>query len=217
MNHLELNYLVNESVSVYQHPDHFRINTDTRLLAEFLELKRNLSILDIGTNNAALLVYCDRFEPEKLIGVEVLSEACKVAQINAKHFISHDCEIINDKVQNIDIEPVDLIISNPPYFPIDHTNPNTNMDMRQLGRVEVNLTLEELVYHAARLLKPNGHFCFVHRPDRLNEIYQQLIKNGFSISRLQIAYDKNDVAKTILIDAKIHSSCQCKILPPITI
>lgn len=46
---------------IWQHPDHFRFNTDTALLAEFMEIRPQESVIDIGTNNGVLLVYADQF------------------------------------------------------------------------------------------------------------------------------------------------------------
>ena len=48
---------MDENLKLYQDKEHFRFNTDTKLLAKFVHLKKQERILDIGTNNAALLVY----------------------------------------------------------------------------------------------------------------------------------------------------------------
>ena len=47
---------MDENLKLYQDKEHFRFNTDTKLLAKFVLLKKQERILDIGTNNAALLV-----------------------------------------------------------------------------------------------------------------------------------------------------------------
>jgi len=36
-------------------------------------------------------------------------------------------------VQQLEIDPVDVIISNPPYFPLEASHPNLQMSPRQLG------------------------------------------------------------------------------------
>ena len=54
---LTLDYFMDENLKLYQDKEHFRFNTDTKLLAKFVHLKKQERILDIGTNNAALLVY----------------------------------------------------------------------------------------------------------------------------------------------------------------
>ncbi len=212
---IDLNYLVDESCQVYQHKEHFKMNTDTRLLATFVKVHKMDTILDIGTNNGALLLYMDRFDVKKLIGVEILEEPLKIAQMNAKAFLQHDYELIHANIKDVNIPQVDLIISNPPYFKSSETNANIKMTLRQYGRVEENLTLHDLVENTYRLLKDKGRFCMVHRPDRLNEIYKELLDHHFSIKTMQIAYDKNsEQEKSICIEAIKNSNCKCKILPP---
>ena len=48
---LTLDYFIDEDLKLYQDPEHFRFNTDTKLLAQFVHLKKQERILDIGTNN----------------------------------------------------------------------------------------------------------------------------------------------------------------------
>ena len=92
------------------------------------------------------------------------------------------------------------------------------LNFRHLGRMEENLTLEQLVFHANRLLKSYGRFYMVHRPNRLNEINKVLYANHFSIRNLQFAYDHRDnQVKSVLIEAVKESSCDMKVLEPIYI
>lgn len=211
---LRLDYFIDPKIHIYQHPDHFHFNTDTKLLAQFMKIKNGDVVLDIGTNNAALLLYADQFNVKKLIGVEVLEESSQIAQLNADSFISHPCQIIHMPIQEVEHELVDVIVSNPPFFTQNETHPNTVMNMRQLGRIEVHCDLDDLCKHASRLLKSMGRFYFVHRPDRIHEIMLALNKYNFSVKTLQFAYDaRNDAVKSVLIEAIKDSNCRCKVLP----
>ena len=215
---LRLDYFIDPSIPIYQHPDHFRFNTDTKLLAQFMKVKKNETVLDIGTNNGALLLYADHFDVKKLIGVEVLEDSCQIARLNAESFIKHDCSIIHSSIQDLDVDLVDVIISNPPFFTEKETHPNTVMDMRQLGRVEVNCDLDDLCKHANRLLKSRGRFYFVHRPDRIHEIALVLAKYNFAMKTLQFAYDpRNDAVKSVLIEAVKEANCRCCVLPMVVL
>ena len=51
---LKLDYFIDENIQLYQDDEHFRFNTDTKLLAKFVRLKKQERVLDIGTNNAAI-------------------------------------------------------------------------------------------------------------------------------------------------------------------
>ena len=150
-----------------------------------------------------------------MIGVEVLKEAEQLAQWNADTFFSHPTMILNQRIQDVQLDPVDVILSNPPYFQDEATNPNVKMNRRQMGRIEKNLTLVELIENANRLLKSNGRFYFVHRCNRLNEIVQCLLTHYFCIKHLQIAYTKDKhIAKTVCIEAIKEGHCDCVVMPP---
>ena len=211
---LRLDYFMDPKIRLYQHLDHFHFNTDTKLLAQFMKIKKGDVVLDIGTNNGALLLYADQFDVAALIGVEILEESSKIAQLNADSFMKHSCQIIHAPIQEVEHDLVDVIVSNPPFFTQNETHPNTVMNMRQLGRVEVYCDLDDLCMHASRLLKSMGRFYFVHRPDRIHEIFLALAQYNFSVKTLQFAYDaRNDAVKTVLIEAVKDSKCRCKVLP----
>ena len=159
----------------------------------------------------------DQYDVKKLIGIEVLKEAYEIAVLNKNKFIKHDCELINKPIQDVEIEDVDVVISNPPFFTQKETHPDVKIDMRQLGRIEINLTLEELIKHANRILKSNGRFYFVHRPSRTQEILCTLSKYSFCAKHIAFAYDKNKECKSVLIEAIKEGHCNCQILPPIEI
>ena len=218
MKGLKKDYFIDENRELYQHPDHFHFNTDTKLLACFMNIRKKERVLDIGTNNGVLLLEADLTDVKELIGVEIQDKAVEVAQINLEKYAHHPFSLYNCPVQELEIEPVDVIISNPPYFRENATNPEIKMNMRQLGRIEVNLTLEELICHAHRLLKSNGRFYFVHRPNRLNEIIQTLHQYHFSVARIQFVYAKEkQIAKSVLIEAYHERECDAKVCEPIYI
>ncbi len=207
---LRKDYFLDESMILFQDEDHFHFNTDTKLLAKFMRLKKDETILDIGTNNGALLLAADQEPVKELIGVEILKESSQVAEYNAKQFFKHPYKIMNQSIQEVELPLVDVIVCNPPFFKKEETNPNVKITMRQLGRIEENLTLEDLCFHANRLLKSNGRFYFVHRLNRLNDIFFNLHQNNFSVRNFQIAYDHRDhLAKSVLIEAIKESHCDC--------
>lgn len=210
-----LDWILNDNLKFYQHKKQFRANTDTRLLAEFMKIETGESILDIGCNNGALLLAADQKDVKCLYGVEILKEAYETALKN-KGFFSHPVLFFNEPVQKLELDSLmDVIICNPPYFPIKDTHPNTKLSLRQMGRIEMNLTLEEMVQHAHRLLKSKGRFYFVHRPERIQEICVCLSKFDFSVKNMQIVYDPRDnQAKSLLIEAIKEGNTKSSVLSP---
>lgn len=213
---LRLDYFIDPKIQVYQHPDHFHFNTDTRLLAQFMQIKQGEILLDIGTNNGVLLVYAAQFHPKKLIGVEILSAPFELAQFNMAQFVKIPYTLIHAPIQELKIEPVDVICSNPPFFKQSEQHPNTKIDGRAKGRFEIHLDLDGCIAAASRLLKSNGRFYFVHRPDRLFEIITALDRYHFGLKRIQFVYDsRKKGAKSVLIEARKEASCKTIVEEPI--
>lgn len=213
---LRLDYFIDPEIKVYQHPDHFHFNTDTRLLAQFMHIKSGECLLDIGTNNGVLLLYAALFHPRKLIGVEILPGPFEVAQFNMAQFVKVPYELINQPIQEVRIDPVDVICSNPPFFKQSEQHPHTKIDGRAQGRFEIHLDLDACIASASRLLKSNGRFYFVHRPDRIFEILIALDRYHFGLKRIQFVYDsRKKGAKSVLIEARKEAACKTLVEEPI--
>ena len=63
-------------------------------------------------------------------------------------------------------------------------------------------TLEDVVSQASRVLKDRGHFFMVHRPFRLAEIFQVMMKYKLEPKRMQLVYPYIDrEPNMVLIEA----------------
>lgn len=211
-------WIIDPKFRFYQHPSHFCFNTDTVLLAKFARVNAKETIMDIGCNNGALLVWLDQFDPAEMIGVEILSEPAEVARLNAETFLKHPCTIVQEDVRTLKHKPVDLIVCNPPYFPVEQSPAEERATLRQKGRVEYTLTLDELAKAASRLLKTGGRIDLVHRPERTVEIIEALRKCRLNPCRLAYVYDRRDSqCKSVLIEAVYDRSPQLQVEVPIWI
>ena len=82
---LRLDYLKNHpEVKLYQSKEMFRINTDTCLLGEFISCNEDDNVLDVGTNNGALLLYASLQTKGHLVGIDINEEALQIASLNMK-------------------------------------------------------------------------------------------------------------------------------------
>ena len=81
---MSFDYLPDTNIYLKQRKDMFRVNTDTHLLGNFMLVKKNESVLDIGTNNGALLLYASRYTDD-LSGVDILKEAIELAAFNMEY------------------------------------------------------------------------------------------------------------------------------------
>jgi len=210
MTETRIDYLPLTDIKLYQRDDMFKINTDTQLLGNFIKMAKNATVLDIGCNNGALMLYCQKFSPLKLIGVDILAEACEIAEANMKLNDIVNYQIINDDINNVVIDQVDVIITNPPY---DKKNAILNVDnlFLQTAKYEHYLVLDDLISKVKQLLKDNGHFFMIHRANRLNEIMYLLKLNGMSADSLKFVFTKQGkAASVVLISAVKNKNIECK-------
>ena len=191
LNMYTLDYLPNHiDIKLYQHKKMFRINTDTCLLGEFLDFKPNLSVLDIGTNNSALLLYSSLLKPKNMVGIDINNEALEFAKRNLDMN-----NVINYKLINVDAskfiseDKFDIIISNPPYFVSSEDLKNKNEYLR-MARHEEYLTLKSLINTVKLNLNSDGYFYMVHRYTRLEDIKNELRINNLFINKMCIVYDE---------------------------
>lgn len=188
---------------VYQHKDMFKINTDTTLLGEFLTVSASDSILDVGTNNGALLLYCAMKGATDLTGIELNQEAIEIAQMTLKqnHLTAH--LIAGDFRSFQSAKKFDVIITNPPYFVMKSDKVRCHNPYRLYAKDEAYLPLTALLGGVFRNLKENGRFFMIHRPDRLSEIQKEMADHQLYICHLRYVYDgrrKDPIA--LLIQAK---------------
>jgi len=197
---LSNDYLPGTKMPVWQDPDMFRINTDTQLLGTFLRIRRNSRVLDIGTNNGALLLYASRFSPAELVGIDPQEKAVLLARRNLRR--NHlKGRILTGEVQNLQDGPFDAVLCNPPYLPDAGESLEKQNRALQIARMERYLPLEELFPAVKRLLKDNGRFFLIHRACRLSQLMKQAEACRLAIRRLQFAYDNPDAqAGAVLLE-----------------
>ena len=217
MEDLTLDYLPkHDGIKIYQSKNMFRINTDTTLLGEFIVIRNNDRILDIGTNNGALLIYASlQGRKCELNGIDINKEALEIAKLNMKeNNLNADFFNIDGKVF-YDEKGFDVIICNPPFFNTkDERLKNDNCSIKN-ARHEEEFSLKDMFLCFKRNLKDNGRFYIMHRSTRLNDIYKEMQNVGMRITKLQMVYDKAKKDSIgVLIEGKRSKNCECKVLEP---
>ena len=175
-------------IKIYQDSELFKINTDTEVLGEFLEVYKEDTVLDMGTNTGALLLYANMFHPKKLIGLEINSRALELAKKNLDENGVTNYELINDDIITYQGNLVDVIICNPPYFKTKEDN-KSNDKFKNLAKHESSLTLDLLVKSIARNLKDNGTVFFLYLTSRLDEVVLEFKKNNLTIKEIRQVFD----------------------------
>lgn len=200
---IRLDYLPNfEHIKIYQDDEMFCINTDTMVLGEFLDIKENDVVVDIGTNNGALMLYANRFKPRRLIGIDINEKALELAKKNMELNKVKNAEILlaDGNTYRCD-EEVDVIIFNPPYFKTPSSDKGTNK-YKALAKHEDNFSLESMIECFNRNLRTKGILYFLHQTARLNEVLSLLNKKKLIVKKMKFVYDINkDFSNVVLIKA----------------
>lgn len=210
---LSFDYLAGSSLYLFQKHGMFRNNTDTAMLGQFMEIRKGETVLDIGTNNGALLLYASLQGAGSCIGVEIQEEACELAAFNLQlHQI--DARILAGDIKDVSGIKADVIVSNPPYFPAPDAR--VKPTSRQIARHEFYLDLETLIQCISELIAENGRCYIVHRADRICDLVALLQQHSMEIKRMQFVYDEAKAdARSVIIEAKRHAKSGCRVVKPI--
>ena len=156
-----INYLLAyNDLKIIQRKDMFNFSLDTVLLAHFCTINKDVkTIVDFGTNNAAIPLLLSRRTDKKIIGIEIQQEAVTLAKKNVElNHLDQQIEIIhgdiNECVQKMD--KVQLVVCNPPFFKVgERSNLNDN-EYLTIARHEIKIDLESIIKAAARILDNKG-------------------------------------------------------------
>lgn len=160
----------------------FPLGGDTLALGAFATVRRGWNICDLGTGSGALLLLLKRRETSlKLTGIELDSLSAQTAQDN---LLSNKLEgtILQADLRTVSLPAgsFDLIISNPPYFPLK-SGPSGGA-----ARSEETCTLDDLCACSARLLRNGGRFALCYRPERLADLMCTTRKYNLEPKRMRL-------------------------------
>ena len=180
----------------------FRPGTDTFLLSSMPRLKPNLRICDLGCGTGLLgLLLLQRQPGLSVTGIDLQPEAIRLAEkAAAENRLTGNLRFICGDLRNaaLPANSFDLVVCNPPYYPVSSGKLSTSQALRT-ARSEESCTLEELCRAAARLLPWSGHFCLVHKPERLTDLCCTLRACGLEPKRLRFVCKTAGSAPSLLL------------------
>ena len=183
-------------------PEHvFPLSTDSILLADFVRLGNNATVLDLGSGCGTLgTLLCAKNETCRITGIELDETAHAAALDNIRrncleprmHSICADLRTVNTLFAPGSFS---CCVSNPPYFsggPASAATP--------LARREDCCSPDESFSAASWALKYGGDFFLVHKPERLGQLCGCAVQAGLEPKRLRlIRHKENGPVSLILI------------------
>ena len=168
----------------------FPLSTDSMLLADFVKLRRNARVLDLGSGCATLgVALCAKDETCCVTGLEITESAHLAALDNIRRNdltsrLTSICRDLRELPEDL-TGKFHCCVSNPPYFsggPLSQRTP--------LARHENCCTPEELFAAASKAVRYGGDVYLVHKPERLAELCACAVNHKLQPKRLQLLRHK---------------------------
>ena len=225
---MEINLLENERIDdlqfkglrIIQNSKGFCFGIDAVLLANFTRVKKNAKLVDLGTGTGIKpILLAGKSSASKIIGIEIQDEVAEMASRSVKlNQLEDRVEILNmdmkDAVGVLGKGQMDLVVSNPPYM---HSNGLINEnDKKAISRHGLKCDIEDVIRVASDLVKPNGKFFMVNRPNRLVDMLA--IARNYKLEAKQIRFVHSRVAsapKMVLIEYVKSAKPEIRVLSPL--
>ena len=208
---------------IIQNPFCFCFGMDAVLLANFAGIAPRADVIDLGTGTGIVpLLLAAKGKGRSWAGLEIQHEMADMAERSIKlNDVSDSCRIIEGDLREVRtlFEPGSFgaVTSNPPYMK-ESTGLKSKNDSVYISRHEVMATLEDVISAAAYLLKTSGSFTMVHRPTRLPEIMELMVKYRLEPKRLQLVQPKIDKEPNmVLIEGVKEAGRELRTLPTLVV
>ena len=193
---------------VFAQAEHFKLGTDSVLLASFASAKSARRGIDLGcASGVVALLLLSGNERLCMTGLEIVPEAAELARANMeKNSLSTRAEIICGDIRRhrelFRSGEFDLVVSNPPYFPLGSGRLSPDKE-RAAARGETDCTLSDICAAAAFLCRTGGRVCFVHKPERLSELFCLMSARGIEPKRLRlVCHTQNSAPNLVLVEGR---------------
>ncbi len=208
---------------VFSQSEHFKLGTDSVLLADFVNTSGRKNGIDLGCGSGILpLLLLEKSPRLFMTGLEINPEAAQCAEKNlAANGFESKSRIIAGDIRRcreyFKSGEFDLIVSNPPYF-TEGSGTVSPDKARAAARAEALCTLDDICAAAEYLCKTGGDFCLVHRAERLTDALFSLRQHGLEPKKLRtVSHSTQKEPSLVLISARRGGASGIKILPPLFI
>lgn len=193
---------------IIQNPQKFCFGMDAVLLSGFAKVKKDETVLDLGTGTGIIPILLEaKTEGKHFTGLEIQEESADMARRSVIHnHLQEKIDIVCGDIKGaggiFGAASFDVVTTNPPYMIDCHGLKNPD-EPKAAARHEILCTLEDVIRAAANLLKPGGRFYMVHRPFRLVEIMTLMSQYKLEPKRMQMVYPYVDKEPNmVLIEGK---------------
>ena len=200
-----------KSLKIIQNSDWFCFGMDAVLLANYCDIKKDSTVVDLGTGTGIIpILLYGKNDIKKIYGIEIQKEVAEMAKRSVElNNLSESIEILNIDLkqaeQILGNNSFDVVTSNPPYMPLNSGLKNKT-DNKTISRHEKECSLRDVIETANRLLKHNGRFFLVHRPNRIVDILVLLREYKLEPKSIRFVHPKVGKSPNLVLIKSIKAS-----------
>lgn len=205
-----------KGLKIIQNTDYYTFTSDSVILANFINTKKNDKCLEIGCGCGVISILLSaKKDFDNITAFELQSEMAELADKNVKlNHLQEKIKIINDDITSfdkyIDKQSIDVVFSNPPYMVGGDENKNA---IRDRARHEKSLPLEKLTRTVSQILKFGGKFYVVYSAERSAQLIHSLIENKLEPKRMFFTSNGKERVVLVVIEAVKGGKHGVKVLP----
>jgi tRNA1Val (adenine37-N6)-methyltransferase len=216
-----LDTFFNGKLQIIQKKKGYRFSMDAVLLSQFIKIRKNERVMDLGTGCGILpLLLSHTTKTHSFVGVEIQKGLAECAEKNVvlNHLEDRISILMQDFRELKEIFPpgsFDVVLSNPPYrkYRTGRINPSIE---KAIARHEIKGTLEDLISIASYLLPPKGRCYTIFPALRTVDLLMALRDGQLEPKRLQFVHPRiGEEAKFILTESIKTSGVELKLMEPL--
>jgi len=221
----EVQDLLRDKMIILQKKNGYRFSVDPILLTSFIDLKKGDRVIDLGTGSGVIPLILAKQKAETdadFVGLEVQQSMANMAERSvAANQMEERIAIQHGDIRNIrksfPADSFEVVISNPPYIPVDEGNLNPD-DEKAVARHEVKVSLEEVIQAARYLVKPKGRIYFVYPVKRLIDLLCLCRESNLEPRQIQFVHaNQASGAKLAMIKAMRDAGQDLKVCKPMIV
>ncbi|WP_416175749.1 tRNA1(Val) (adenine(37)-N6)-methyltransferase [Clostridium sp.] len=162
-------------IHIIQKKCSFRFGVDAVLLANFVKVESNMSVIDLcsGTGIVSFIIIGKK-NAKYVTGIEIQDNMVDMAKRSVLlNNMTKRLKFFHGDISDLNLlktfPKYDIVTVNPPYK-LKNSGIINRDDKNAIARHEILCTLEDVVKASKILLKENGRLYMIHRPDRLVDI-----------------------------------------------
>jgi tRNA1Val (adenine37-N6)-methyltransferase len=216
-----LDTFFNGKLQIIQKEKGYRFSLDAVLLSQFIQIRKNERVIDLGTGCGILpLVLSQTTKAHSFVGIEIQKGLAECAKKNVVlNQLEDRISILKEDFRKLkEVFPpgsFDVVLSNPPYRKYRTGRINPSME-KAIARHEIKGTLEDLISIASYLLPTKGRCYLIFPALRTVDLLVSLRNGRLEPKRLQFVHPRSgEEAKFILTESIKTSGVELKLMAPL--